>query len=106
MNVALIKHAQNDINRNKRRENQNWLVAQRGLESSGRSLEACIDAERHSHPLLNPINHLDRVSQRTSRRQVKRNSGNRELPEVIHSQRRVALRHLHERAEWYLRSSR
>ena len=49
MNVAFIKDAQDQINRNQRRRNQHRLVGQGRLERLGRALIGGLDARRHVH---------------------------------------------------------
>ena len=44
MDVALVEHAQHDVDRDQRGQDQQRLVGQRILERRGRALEAGLDA--------------------------------------------------------------
>ena len=46
VDVALVEHAQHDVDRQQRRQDQERLVGQRGLEGLGRAHEAAPDACR------------------------------------------------------------
>ncbi len=48
VDVALVQHAQHDVDRDQRRQDQQRLVGQRGLERLGRALELRLDARGQS----------------------------------------------------------
>ena len=55
VDVALVQHAQHDVDGDQRGQNQQRLVGQRGLEGRGRSLEAGVDAGRHLDALFDAV---------------------------------------------------
>ena len=48
MDVALVEHAEDDIDRDQRRQDQQRLVRERGLEGLRGALEAALDARRQA----------------------------------------------------------
>ena len=54
VDVALVQHAQHDVDHHQRRQDQPDFIRQRVLEGSGRALEARMDAERQADLLLRP----------------------------------------------------
>ena len=68
VNIALVEHAQHNINSNERRQNQKRFIGQRRLECGCRALEAGVDARRHLDALLDTIHSFDCVPQGLSRR--------------------------------------
>ena len=88
VNVALVQHAQHDVDRHQRRQNQDRLRRERVLESGRRPLEAAVDAGRHPHISLRLIDGARCRTQIASRRKVERKRHRRELSLVIDGQRR------------------
>ena len=52
VDVALVEHAEHDVDGDERGEDEQRLVGQRGLKCGRRSLEAGVDAGRHADALL------------------------------------------------------
>ena len=61
MNVALVKHAQHDIYRSQRRQNQYRLIGQRSLKRLRGSLEAAVHRCRQIHFPLGGFDLFNRV---------------------------------------------
>ncbi len=104
MDVALIEHAQHDVDGDERSENEDGFVGQRGLESCGSALEAGVDRGGHADGLFHAIDGRDCISQRTPRRQVEADDGGGELALVADGQLRARLLPVGEHAEWHLRA--
>ena len=66
MNVALIQHAQHNVDRDDRRQNQPAFVRQRSLESLCRALKTAVHALRHSYLGLRLLQILHCLPQRNS----------------------------------------
>ena len=49
MNVAFVQHAENDVHRDQRREDQPRLIGERCLKRLGGSLEIAVDICGHPH---------------------------------------------------------
>ena len=55
VNEAFVQHAEHDVDRDQRGQDQQRLVGQRVLERGGRALEAGLQAGRHVHLLLHLV---------------------------------------------------
>src|SRR5580704_10395608 len=80
MDVALVKHAENDIDDHQRGRDQHRLVGQRGLERLRIALEAADQRRRHADLVGGALNGVDRLAERDAGRQVERQGHRRELP--------------------------
>ena len=87
MHEALIQHAENDVDRHQRREDQPRLAGQRTLERLGRALEVADDGGRHADFVLGLVEHDHRIAQRHAGRQVERQVGRREHAVMADGQR-------------------
>jgi hypothetical protein len=99
MDVAFVKHAEHDVDRDDRRENQQRLVRQRRLERLRRALERSLHAQRHVRFPLRFFDRFGRFAQRRARREVEGNRHRRELALVVDRQRRGAGFKMRERAQ-------
>ncbi len=61
VHVALVEHAQHDVNRQERRKDEKRLVRQRCLEGLGRACEIAPDARRYAHFVRRLLHLLYRV---------------------------------------------
>ncbi len=104
VDVALVEHAQHDVDGDQRGQDQQRLVGQRGLEGGGRALEAGIDAGRHLDALLDCVHRLDRIAQRLARREVEADHRGRELALVPDGQLRAGLLPMGQHAQRNLRA--
>src|SRR5262245_26670076 len=87
MDIALIKHAQYDVHRNKRGQNQERLVLQGCAESLSGPLKTTLHAGRElqiAHRSLDPAHG---VSKRSPWRQIKGDRSRRELSLPVDSER-------------------
>ena len=82
VDIALIQHPQDDVDRHQRRQNQQRFIFQRRLEGLGRALETAPDAGRQPQLLRGGPDGLHRLTQRNPRRQVERQGVGRKLPLV------------------------
>ncbi|MNX62827.1 hypothetical protein D3C86_938040 [compost metagenome] len=87
MHEALVEHAENDVHRHQRRQNQPRLAGQRTLERLRRALEVTADGRRHADIGLGLIEHDHRIAQRHAGREVERKVGGREHAIVGDGQR-------------------
>ena len=79
MDEALVEHAQDDVNRGQRGGDQHRLLGERllvGLRGAG---EGAAHGGRHADLDLVRVDDIDRVAQRTPRREVERDGHRREL---------------------------
>ncbi|MNR36665.1 hypothetical protein D3C85_1546160 [compost metagenome] len=83
MNKALIQHAQHDIHRYHRRQDQPQCPPQRGLERQRRPLELGGDIFRHIEIFFRQGDGVDRFPKRIIAGHVKGDGGRRELIEMI-----------------------
>ena len=100
VDVALVQHAQHDVDGDQRREDQERLVGQRRLER----LRPCPGSRRRCSAgmpssSLACVDRLHRLAQRGAGREVERDRDHRELPLVVDRQRRVGLLDARERAQ-------
>ena len=103
MDVAFVEHAQHDIDRHQRGQNQQRLIRQGVLERLRGALKTGLDAGRKADLLLGLVNHFHRVAQRDAGRQVEGESHHRKLSLVADDQRRVARLEVRDLAERHLR---
>jgi hypothetical protein len=106
MDVALVEHAQHDIDGDDRRQDEQQLVGERRLEGEGGALERGENAVGHADLQLGLLDGVDRRTKRGARRQVERNGRRRELPEMAHLQWRLLLDHAGDRGERHLAGGR
>ena len=92
VDVALVEHAQHDIDGDDRRQDQPQLVLQRGLEGVGRAQEHGGDAGRHARsPSRRLWMALTAAPSETPGAVSNDDVGRRELADVVDLQRRGAL---------------
>ncbi len=91
MDKALVQHPQHDVHRHHCGDNQPDSAAQRRLEGERTALEFGLDVRREAEVFLCIGNRLHRFAQRVIIRDVKRNGGGRELIQMVHRQRGIAL---------------
>src|ERR1700674_2673328 len=103
MNVAFVKHAQHDVYRDQRRQNQPGLVRQGGLERLGSSLKSWTNIGRNSQLQDRGVDIFHRVAQGYSLSQVERYRNRRKLPLVVYGEGRGLHLKMGERAERNLR---
>ena len=83
MDEAFVQHAENDVHRDDRRENQDRLVGQRRFERAGGSLEGRFDAGGHTQVPRHLLNLVDSRAERRSWSQIEGKSHHRELALMI-----------------------
>ena len=66
MDVALVEDAQDEIDSDEGRGNQDRLVRERGLERLGRALERRLHAGRHAECLLRLVHRRDGLAERST----------------------------------------
>ena len=86
MDITLVQHAQNDVDRHQRGENQIGLALQRTLKGLGGALEASGDGRGQAHVCGNAVDRIDRLAQRRAGRQVERQRHGGKLALVIDRQ--------------------
>ena len=77
MDEALVEHAEHDIHRHDRGDDQEHLVGQRRLEGRRGALERGDEADRQADLLLGLLDGVDRGAERNARRGVERDGGRR-----------------------------
>ena len=87
VDIALVQHPQDDVDRHQGRQDQERFVVQRGLEGQGRTLETAPDAGRQAQLLGGGLHGLHRLTQGDPRRQVERQGRGRKLPLVADDER-------------------
>ncbi len=105
VDVALVQHAQHDVHRDDRGQDQQQRVVERGLERQRRALEVDGDRRRHAQLGLRGADRLHGLAQRRALGEVERDGGRGELPDVVDDERTGPLddgrdgrqRHLHRR---------
>src|SRR6266404_2274729 len=88
MDVALVQHAEDDVDDDERGRDQIRLAGQRRLEGLGVALEASTERGRHVEPGLRLFDRLYGLTQGDVRRQVEAQGYRGELPLMIDGQER------------------
>ena len=70
MNVALVEHAQDDVDDDERCQNKIWRALQRGLKSLRRTLKGSRDRRRQADARRLRIDRIDGVTQRNPGRKI------------------------------------
>ena len=86
MNVALVEHSQDDIDRDQRRQNQPRLACQRRLERLGRALKGRPNIRGNSQLQHGSLDIFYSVTQRHVLAQVERYRHRRKLPLMVDSE--------------------
>src|SRR6266436_3252147 len=86
VNVTLVKHAQYDIHRDQRRQNQPRLARQGGLEGLGGSLKGCTNIGGNSQLQDRRFDVLHCITQGYALPEIKRYRYCRKLPLVVHGE--------------------
>ena len=104
VDVALVQHAEHDVDGDQRGQDQQRLVGQRGPEGLRRALEAGLDAGRQADARSAPPRSPCTASpERSAGRQVEGERDRRELSLVVDRERRGAVLEVREGAERHLR---
>ena len=74
MNQALVEHAQYDVDRYQRREDQHRLALERSLKGLGRALERGVNAPWKADVLFGGVDGHHRFAQRNAGRQIEKDS--------------------------------
>ena len=104
MDVALVQHAQHDVDRQQSGQDQDRLRRERILEGRRGSLEAAVNRCRHAQRELSLINGARCRAQVAAGRQIERDGHAGELSLVIHRERRVAGLEMREGRQRHLRA--
>ena len=83
MDVAFVQHAQHDVDRHQRGQNQHRLVGQRCLKRLRRALKRGLNAGRHADFVLDLVHRLDGLAERCVGSQIERKRHHRKLALVI-----------------------
>ncbi len=106
VDVALVEHAEHDVDGHERGEDEQRLVRERGAEGLRRALEAPIDARGKSDLAGRPLDEVDAGAERRAGRQVERQRHRRKLPLVAHEQRRARPGRSRDRGERHMPARR
>src|SRR5262245_51628586 len=101
MNVAFVKHAENDVDGHEGGQNQEWLVDQGDLECLRRSLKAGLNARGQLEFLLDLVDGGHSIAERSAGREIKRHSDDRKLSLMVYCEGSTAGLQMSERAEWH-----
>ncbi len=88
VDIALIKHAQDDVDDDDGGQDEKRLALERGAELGGAAGEGGHHGFRQADFLLGPLDGLDGLAQRSARTQVEGEGDGRELALVNDGQRR------------------
>ena len=88
MDVALVEHAQHDVDRDDGGQDKPELVRERRLEGERRALEPELRARRKADVPLRRLDGLDGVAERRAARQVERDGRRGKLAGPIDDERR------------------
>ena len=83
VDVALVQHAEHDVDGDERGKNQPSLVGQRGAEHRRGALKLLVNTGRQTEGGHGVVDVLGGLAERSARREVERDGGHRELAEVI-----------------------
>ena len=75
MNVALVEHAEQDIDRGDRGGDQNRLIGQRLGEDLRGAGKTAVNGRRHANFLDSVVDFVGRVAERRARLQIEGNGG-------------------------------
>ena len=90
MDVAFIEHAQHDVHREQRRQNQPRHIGERRLERLRGALKAAVNVGGHANLTFNFLRGIDGFTKRHAQRQIERERHRWKLPLVIDTLRRHA----------------
>src|SRR5437868_14323053 len=90
MDIALVEHAEHDIDAEQCRSNQQGLMCERLLKRPGRPLESAVDRTRHAEPGHPAVDRRRRFAERYARREIERARCGGEETVVIARDRRTA----------------
>ena len=83
MDVAFIKHAKHDVDRDESGQDEDRFVAQRRLKSPSRALETGLDTRRQPDCLLGLFDCGHGISQRSAGREIEGHGDHRELSLMV-----------------------
>src|SRR5260370_40425712 len=90
MDIALVEHAEHDIDGEQCRSNQQGLMCERLLKRPGRPLESAVDRSRHAKPGHPVVDRRRRFAERYARREIERDRRGGEQIVVIDRNRPMA----------------
>src|SRR5215470_9611145 len=88
MYVALVQHAENDIDREECRNDEPFFILQRLLISLERPGVHAVNRFRHAHPLLQVVDSPSRIAEGDPLGEIEGNGHRRELALVVDRERR------------------
>ena len=106
MDIALIEDAEDDVDGEQRRENEDGLARQRLAEGLRRARETGADPGRQAHFRFHFGDGVDRLAQRHSGSEIEGERDGRELSLMIDGERRLRLLEMGEGRERHLISRR
>src|SRR5438045_5780022 len=101
MHISFLKNAENDIDHDYRRQNQQWLGGQRRAKFRRGATEVCCDRIREPDLSLGFFDCRNCVAERATISQIKGNRRGGELSLMWNGKRRVADMHGGKRAQRY-----
>ena len=87
VDVALVEHAQHDVDHQNGRGDEQRSRGQRGLERLGGTLEGPLQRDRRAQLPLDLLDMIDRLAERIARRDVERQRHRRELALMVDGER-------------------
>jgi len=99
VDVALVEHAEDDVDGDERRQDQERLVRERRAEGLRRPLEAAVDAVRQLQLAERVLDDVDCAAERRPGRRVEGERDDGELPLVVDDERRQRLARARDRGE-------
>src|SRR5437588_4563295 len=104
MDEALVEHAEHDVDRHRRGQNQPWLAGKRAAELGGVARIAAHDGRRYADVALRIADRRDRAAERSPGRQIEADGDRRELRLMADGERRDGALHASEGADRNLRA--
>src|SRR5689334_20955312 len=101
MHIAFVKNAENDVDHDDRRQNQQRLARQGRAEFRRSTGEVCRDGVRQPDLLLRFFDCGNCVTECTTTPQIERNRRSWELSLMRKGKRRIADMHSGKRTQWY-----
>ena len=99
MDVAFVKYAEHDVDRDQGSENEVGLIAERILKDLRRSLERAANGSGNTDPVHRGLDRGDGRTERPVRRQIERNGVGDQQALMVHRKRGCALREMGNRGQ-------
>src|ERR1700731_2620425 len=99
---ALVEHAENNVDDEERRKDEDRRALQRRAEGLGIALEAGLERQRRVQLFFNLLNIAYRLANRDARRKIERDRHRRELTRVVDHERRDLNRRIDQRGYRHL----